>query len=57
MGKGSGLVNTWVAYVKKGKIIIEVKGVPKKLVFIAFKIIKYRIAIKMNIINRYVIDV
>ena len=57
MGKGSGLINTWVAYVKKGKIIIEVKGVPKKLVFIAFKIIKYRIAIKMNIINRYVVDV
>lgn len=57
MGKGSGLINTWIAYLKKGKVIIEVKGVTKKLVFIAFKIVKYRIAIKMKIINRDVIDV
>ena len=57
MGKGSGPINTWIAYIKKGKVIIEVKGIPKKLVFLAFKVVKYRIAIKMNIINRYVIDV
>ena len=57
MGKGSGSINTWIAYVKKGKVIIEVNGIPKKLVFIAFKVVKYRIAIKMNIIKRGVIDV
>ena len=57
MGKGSGLINSWIAYVKKGKVIIEVNNVNKKLVFIAFKVIKYRIAIKMNIIKRDIIDV
>jgi large subunit ribosomal protein L16 len=56
MGKGAGSINCWVAYVKKGKIIIEAMG-SKKLIFMAFRIVQYRIAIKMHIIKREVIDV
>lgn len=56
MGKGVGGIDSWIAYIKKGKVIIEVKGISKKLVFIAFKAIKYRISIKMNIIERETID-
>jgi large subunit ribosomal protein L16 len=56
MGKGAGSINCWVAYVKKGKIIIEAIG-SKKLIFMAFRVVQYRIAIKMHIIKREVIDV
>lgn len=56
MGKGAGGIETWISYVKKGKILIEVKGVSKKLAFIAFKAVQYRISIKMDIIEREVID-
>jgi len=57
MGKGAGSIDTWITYVKKGKVIIEIKGVSKKLIFIAFKAVQHRISIKMNIIKREVIDV
>ena len=56
MGKGSGSINSWISYVKKGKIIIEVKEVSKKLIFLAFKAVQRRIPIKMFIIKREVID-
>jgi len=56
MGKGAGGVDTWIAYVKKGKIIIEVKGVSKKLVLIAFKAVQYRIPLKMDVIERELLD-
>jgi len=57
MGKGSGSIDTLISYVKKGKVIIEIKGVSKKLVFMAFKVVKYRISIKMTIIEREIVDV
>jgi large subunit ribosomal protein L16 len=56
MGKGAGGIDSWISYVNKGKIIIEVKGVSKKLVLMAFKAVRYRISIKMDIIEREVID-
>jgi ribosomal protein L16/L10AE len=56
MGKGAGSIDTWIAYVKKGKVIIEVKGVSKKLVLIAFKAVQYRLSIKMDIIKRELLD-
>jgi large subunit ribosomal protein L16 len=56
MGKGAGGIDSWIAYVKRGEIIIEVKGVSKKLILMAFKAVQYRISIKMVIIEREVID-
>jgi large subunit ribosomal protein L16 len=56
MGKGSGGIHSWIAYVKKGKILIELNGISKKLVFMAFKAVQYRLSIKMDIIEREVID-
>ena len=56
MGKGAGSIDTWIAYVKKGKVIIEVKGVSKKLAIIAFKAVQYRLSIKMDIIKRELLD-
>jgi large subunit ribosomal protein L16 len=57
MGKGSGGIDSWISYIKKGKILIEINGVSKKLIYLAFRLVQYRISIKMNIIKREVIDV
>ena len=56
MGKGAGSIDTWIAYVKKGKVIIEVKGISKKMVLITFKAVQYRLSIKMDIIKRELLD-
>jgi large subunit ribosomal protein L16 len=56
MGKGAGGIDSWISYVNKGKIIIEAKGISKKIALLAFKAVKHRIPIKMVIIEREVID-
>lgn len=56
MGKGSGNIESWISYVKKGKIIIEVKGISKEIAIIAFKAIQYRISVKVRIIEREIVD-
>ena len=56
MGKGAGAINAWIGYVKKGKVIIEVKGISKKLAFIALKAVQYRLCIKTDITEREIID-
>jgi large subunit ribosomal protein L16 len=57
MGKGSGGISTWISYIKKGKIIIELKGVTEKISFLALKAVKNQINIKMKIIKREIFDV
>ena len=56
MGKGSGGIDSWISYVKKGKVIFELNGVSQKLAFIALKTIKNRINLKTKIIKREIID-
>ena len=57
MGKGAGNVQNWVAYVKKGKVIIEIQGVSVKLIIAAFKSAEIIIPIKLLIIEREINDV
>jgi large subunit ribosomal protein L16 len=57
MGKGAGNVQNWVAYVKKGKVIIEIQGVSVKLIIAAFKSAETIIPIKLLIIEREINDV
>lgn len=56
MGKGCGGVNSWISYIKKGKIILEILGVPKSIILKAFKAIQHRVIIKMKIIKREILD-
>jgi len=56
MGKGAGGIYSWISYAKKGKVIIEIKGASKKLAFIAFKAVQYKLAIKTGIVERELID-
>jgi ribosomal protein L16/L10AE len=56
MGKGCGSVDSWIAYLKKGKVIIELLGVSKKMAIIAFNAVRKRLPIQFEIIQREVID-
>nr|QFP99034.1 ribosomal protein L16 [Rhizaria sp.] len=56
MGKGSGGVSLWISYVKKGKIFIELKGISKKVAYIAFKAVSKRISLKMKFLERNIMD-
>jgi len=46
MGSGKGAVDHWVAVIKPGNILFEIKGVSKQIAFKAFKIASYKLPIK-----------
>ena len=56
MGKGSGSVDSWISYVKKGKVFIEIKGVSKKIAISVLKAIQCRVSLKMKLVKREIID-
>ena len=51
-GKGKGNVEYWVAVVKPGKIIYELKGVPEIVAREAMRIASYKMPIKTQFIKR-----
>jgi len=57
MGKGTGPINSRITYIKKGKILIEVNGISKKLIFFALNSVRSRISIKTHIVKRNIIDI
>lgn len=57
MGKGAGGIDSWIAYVKKGKIIFELNGIPSNVAFSALKLVKDRINLKTKIVSREIIDI
>ena len=52
MGKGKGAVESWVAVVKRGRIIFELEGVPEDLARQAFKLASDKLPIKCKFIKR-----
>jgi ribosomal protein L16/L10AE len=56
MGKGSGNVYLWISYIKKGKIILEINNVSKKLAVIILKAITLRFPIKVELVKRDIFD-
>lgn len=50
MGSGKGNVEYWVAVVKPGKILYEIKGVPEITAKSSLKIAAYKMPIKTRII-------
>ena len=51
MGSGKGSPEYWVAVVKPGKILYEIKGVPEPVARCAMKIASYKMPVKTRIIN------
>src|SRR6476469_3149035 len=52
MGSGKGSVDYWVAVVKPGTMIFEVKGVPEEVARAALNLAAYKLPIKTKFIVR-----
>lgn len=52
MGKGKGNVEGWVAVVKPGRIMFEVKGVSDELAIKALRKAAYKLPIACKIVKR-----
>lgn len=52
MGKGSGNIYLWVGYLKKGEILLEIKGVSEKVAYQALQAVIRRFSLKIIIIKR-----
>nr|YP_009106227.1 ribosomal protein L16 [Binuclearia lauterbornii]AIT95034.1 ribosomal protein L16 [Binuclearia lauterbornii] len=52
MGSGKGSPEYWVAVIKPGKIIYELKGVPESVAKEAMRIASYKMPIKTQFIKR-----
>jgi len=52
MGKGKGSPEGWVAVVKPGRILYEVRGVSEELARSALRLAQYKLPIKTRIISR-----
>nr|YP_009105946.1 ribosomal protein L16 [Gloeotilopsis sterilis]AIT94784.1 ribosomal protein L16 [Gloeotilopsis sterilis] len=52
MGSGKGVPEYWVAVVKPGKILYELKGVPETIARAALKIAAYKMPIKTQFIMK-----
>ncbi len=52
MGKGKGSPEGWVAVVKPGRILYDVRGVSEELARSALRLAQYKLPIKTRIISR-----
>jgi len=52
MGAGKGLVDHWVAVVKRGRILFEVSGIPELLVKEAFRLAACKLPLRTRLVSR-----
>ena len=52
MGSGKGLVDHWVAVVKRGRILFEVSGIPEVLVKEAFRFAACKLPLRTRLVTR-----
>ncbi len=52
MGAGKGLVDHWVAVVKRGRILFEVDGIPELLVKETFRVAACKLPIRTRLVSR-----
>jgi large subunit ribosomal protein L16 len=52
MGKGKGMVDTWVSVVKRGKILFEVEGLPEALARESMRLAASKLPIRTRFIMR-----
>ena len=52
MGAGKGLVDHWVAVVKRGRVIVEVDGVPEIVAKEALRMAAYKLPIRTRFVTR-----
>lgn len=52
MGSGKGAINYWIAVIKPGTILFEIKGVSKETALEAFRVATYKLPIKTRILTK-----
>lgn len=52
MGKGKGVPDHWVAVVKPGKMLYELRGVPKELAVEALRLASYKLPFPTAIVSK-----
>lgn len=52
MGSGKGLVDHWVAVVKRGRILFEVDGIPEQVARETFRLAACKLPLKMRLVSR-----
>ena len=52
MGKGKGSPESWVAVIRPGKILYELKGVPEELALEALRLASYKLPFPCKVIAR-----
>jgi large subunit ribosomal protein L16 len=52
MGAGKGLVDHWVAVVKRGRVLVEVEGVPEALAKDALRLAAYKLPVRTRFVSR-----
>lgn len=52
MGSGKGLVDHWVAVVKRGRILFEVSGMPELLAKDVFRVVASKLPLRTRLVSR-----
>ena len=52
MGAGKGVVDHWVAVVKRGRILFEVEGIPEVLAKDALRLASYKLPLRTRFVSR-----
>ena len=52
MGAGKGLVDHWVAVVKRGRILFEIDGIPEMLARDTFRVAACKLPLRTRMVNR-----
>lgn len=57
MGAGKGLVDHWVAVIKRGRILFEVDGIPELAAQETFRVAAMKLPIKTRLVSRKKADI
>ena len=52
MGKGKGLPEIWVAVVRRGKILVEMEGIPQELARTALRLAAAKLPLRTRFVSR-----
>lgn len=53
-GKGKGMLDHWVAVVKRGRILFEIEGIPEELAKEAMRLAAYKLPIRTKFVSRHI---
>ena len=52
MGKGKGMVESWVSVIKRGRILFEVEGLPEELARESMRLAASKMPLRMRFVSR-----